>query len=60
MIDDRDIKPGEIPRSEDCPGCKEVAFIVVTYPDVVECLNCGTRWRFVMPLPNDQQPPRIR
>src|SRR5262249_34029373 len=40
-------------RCYNCPGCREVAFMVVQrQPDVLQCLHCGCVWEFEPPSPD--------
>ena len=36
-----------------CPECNQVAFFVVQYPRMVECLCCGREWQLVRAPPED-------
>jgi len=51
MTHDHDIEIDALPQSHDCPACGEVAFMVVI-PPVLQCLHCGSRWRFLGPCYN--------
>jgi transcription elongation factor Elf1 len=48
VIGNHDIQIDALPRSQNCPMCSEVAFVVVE-PPVLECLHCGSQWQFRAP-----------